>query len=59
MDRFILLSTLTVFAGLIQTVANTVMVKKKNEQRAERFDRWSRIVYPLLLALVIAVSFVL
>lgn len=58
MDRFILLSTLMVFAGLIQTVANTSMVRGKRKQLAERIDRKSRIVYPILLVLVLAVSFV-
>lgn len=59
MDRFILLSTLTVFAGLIQTVFNTVLIRRKNGQRAERIDWWSRLVYPLLLVLVLASSFLL
>ena len=59
MDRFILLSTLTVFAGLIQTVANTVLVKHQKKQLAERIDRWSRIAYPALLLLVLVFSFLL
>ena len=58
MDRFILLSTLTVFAGLIQSVANTVLIRGKNGQRAERIDRWSRLIYPILLALVLGYSFI-
>ncbi len=59
MDRFILLSTLTVFSGLIQTVANTALVSKNRKAVAERVDRWSRVVYPVLLMLVIVVSFIL
>ncbi len=58
MDRFILLSTLIVFAGLLQTVANTSLVKKKKTQLVERTDFWSRIVYPLLLAAILVLSFV-
>ncbi|QDV24191.1 DUF1254 domain-containing protein [Aureliella helgolandensis] len=57
MDRFILLSTLTVFAGLIQTVVNTVLIRGKKLPRAERIDRWSRFVYPILLAIVLGYSF--
>ncbi len=59
MDRFILISTLTVFAGLIQTVANTALIRGEKKKLAERIDRWSRIVYPILLAFVVAASFVL
>ncbi|MDC0935145.1 DUF1254 domain-containing protein [Pirellulales bacterium] len=59
MDRFILLSTLTVFAGLIQTVANTVLLKKQRKQWVEQIDRWSRVVYPIILLSVVVVSFVL
>ena len=57
MDRFILLSTLTVFAGLLQTVANTILVKNQKKALAERIDYWSRIAYPVLLLLVLAFSF--
>ncbi|WP_148072956.1 DUF1254 domain-containing protein [Bythopirellula goksoeyrii] len=56
-DRFILLSTLTVFAGLIQTVFNTVLIRRENGQRAEKIDWWSRIVYPILLVIVLVSSF--
>ena len=59
MDRFILLSTLMVFSGLIQTVANTVMIKHQKQDWVERNDWWSRGVYPVLLLLVLAVSFLL
>ena len=59
LDRFILLSTLTVFAGLIQTVANTLLVQNGRKKLAERLDRGSRIVYPVLLAIVLLVSFAL
>lgn len=58
MDRFILLSTLMVFAALIQTVATTRLVRHKRKPSAEWFERRSRVVYPILLVLVLAVSFV-
>ncbi|PHS02183.1 MAG: hypothetical protein COA78_21780 [Blastopirellula sp.] len=57
-DRFILISTLTVFAGLIQTVANTVLIHDEKKILVERMDRWSRLVYPILLLLVLVISFV-
>jgi hypothetical protein len=58
MDWFILLSTLTVFAGLVQTVASTVMLKSEKKALVERIDRRSRIIYPVLLVFVVAFSFV-
>ncbi len=59
MDRFILLATLTVFAGLLQTVTNTVLIRHQRKELAERTDRGSRIVYPLLLLFVLFVSFII
>lgn len=59
MDRFILLSTLMVFAGLIQSAWNTVMIGKQKNKTAELIDRWSRVLYPLLLMLVLVYSFLL
>ena len=59
MDRFILLSTLMVFAGLIHTVADTFLIKKDKKHAVEILDRWSRIVYPALLVIVLMLSFVL
>ncbi len=49
-------SDMTKQAGLLPGVNR---IKGEKKPLAERFDRWSRIVYPLLLALVLAVSFVL
>lgn len=57
MDRFILLSTFLVFAGLIQTVANSVIMRRRKKELVERVDRWSRAVYPLLLVFVLVFSF--
>ncbi|QDT68772.1 Proton-gated ion channel precursor [Planctomycetes bacterium MalM25] len=59
MDRFILLSTLTVFAGLIQTVFNTALLRHERKRWVERIDSWSRVAYPIMLVLVLTVSFVL
>ncbi len=58
MDRFILLSTLMVFAGLLQTVANTSLMKQQKRWLVERLDRWSRYTYPLVLAAILVLSFV-
>jgi len=56
MDEFILLSTLMVFIGLLQTAATTTLIPRKTPLMA-RVDRWSRIVYPVMLLAVLGVSF--
>lgn len=59
MDRFILLSTMMVFAGLIHSAWNAVMIGKQKHESTEMIGRWSRVVYPLLLVLVLVYSFVI
>lgn len=57
MDLFILLSTLMVFIGLLQTVATASLIKIKASTLIARVDRWSRIAYPVILLAVLGVSF--
>ena len=57
MDRFIFLSMLTVFAGLVQTIASTILVQNEKTSLVRRIDRWSRIVYAVILLLVLLVAF--
>lgn len=59
MDSFILLSTLVVFAGLIQSAWNTVTIGNQKHRTAEKLGRWSRTLYPLLLILILVYSFVI
>ena len=59
LDRFIFLSTLMVFAGLIHTVINTVMLNSNKKALIERIERLSRAVYPVILVIVLILSFVL
>lgn len=58
MDRFILLSTLIVFAGLIQSAWNTVLISKQKDKAAEVVGHYSRMLYPLLLISILIYSFV-
>ena len=58
LDRFIFLSTLMVFAGLIHTVINTAMLSSKKEALMKRIERWSRPVYAVILVVVLVISFV-
>jgi len=57
-DRFILLSTIMVFASLIQTVAHARLVKNDKVDLARRNDRWSRVGYAVALVIILVVSFV-
>lgn len=58
MDRFVLLSTFLVFVGLVQTVATTHLVNSGRTVMAAQMNWVSRIVYPILLLFVLAISFV-
>ena len=55
LDKFILLSTLMVFIGLLQTVATATTTK--DPSLVARVDWWSRLGYPALLLIVLVVSF--
>jgi hypothetical protein len=57
LDRFILLSTLMVFASLMQTVVTATLTRRQKVDVVERLDRWSRVIYPLILVVVLALSF--
>lgn len=59
MDRFILLSTVMVFASLMQTVAHARLVRNDKADLARRNDRWSRVGYTVALVIILVVSFVL
>ncbi|MBK0398470.1 hypothetical protein H0I76_04660 [Limibaculum sp. M0105] len=59
MDRFILLSTLLVFCSLAQTIAVISLRQYLGAARCQSFQKVSRIVYPVLLTLIIYVSFVI
>ena len=57
LDRFILISTVLVFASLVQTVATTYLVKTGRNALANQINWFSRFIYPILLMLVLAASF--
>jgi len=57
MDTFILLSTVIVFIGLVQTVATSTLTRREVPPSVKRIDRWSRVIYPLVLLGVLGVSF--
>lgn len=57
MDSFIILSTIMVFASLLQTVLSTNLIRKERAVLVERINLWSRGIYPTVLLLVLVVSF--
>lgn len=60
MDQFILLSTLMVFIGLLQTVATSALAQRaKPLPVVGHADRWSRVIYPIMLLALLGISFAL
>jgi hypothetical protein len=57
MDRFILISTIMVFAALVQTVVMTYLARHGRGALAFQINWVSRFVYPILLMSVLAFSF--
>lgn len=57
MDRFILISTFLVFIALVQTVVMTYLARNGQAVLAHELNWISRFIYPILLLLVLAVSF--
>jgi len=58
LDRFILLSTLLVFAGLIQTILSAYLINLNKLTLVKDLIFKSRIVYPIALLAVLATSFI-
>jgi len=57
MDEFILLSTVMVFISLAQTVVSGSLLKRRSPPAVVRLNRWSRVIYPLVLLAVVGASF--
>ena len=58
MDWFIFLGMVLVFAGLDQTVFSAVLVEQTKTALAEKLNRYSRVIDPVLLLLVLLFAFV-
>jgi hypothetical protein len=59
MDKFVLLSTILVFVALAGAVATAKVAHDGNQQLARNMDRLSRVVYPILYAIIILYSFLM
>jgi hypothetical protein len=58
LDWFILLSTVLVFAGLIQSILSAYLVNLNKLALVKEINFKSRIVYPIALLAVLATSFI-
>jgi len=52
LDHFILLSTVLIFATLIEAVITSRLVKAEKLPKAKAMDRWSRFLFPAVFLLV-------
>lgn len=60
MDMFIFFSTIMVFTCLLQTVAMTNLVRRRDKEKLlGQIIKWSRAVYPIILVSVIIYCFLL
>jgi hypothetical protein len=59
LDYFIVGSNLVVFLALLEAVFSSSFAKKKREKIARKMDSWSKIIFPLLYVIIIAITFYL
>jgi hypothetical protein len=57
MDMFILGGTVLIFATLIEVIVTSTLASGGRLELARRIDRWARVLFPLLFALVTARAF--
>lgn len=59
MDIFILGGTVLIFATLMEVIITSTLARGERLELARRIDRWARVLFPLLFALVIAWAFLM
>ena len=57
LDYFIVGSTLIVFLVLLLVILTSNLAKSGQTQLAKRIDRWSRIIFPLMLIIITIMDF--
>jgi gamma-aminobutyric acid receptor subunit beta len=58
-DYYILLSTIVVYASLIEVVITSMLAKRNQLSQARAIDRWMHLLFPLTLSIVAFVSLML
>jgi cadmium resistance protein CadD (predicted permease) len=59
MDKFLLGSTLLVFASLVEVVVTSSLVSRDRLERARNVDRWARWLFPLTFVWLTLYAFAL
>jgi hypothetical protein len=59
LDYFVLLSTILVFASLIEVIFTSTLTKLEKLSRARAIDRWMRLLFPLAFVIVTVTSLIL
>lgn len=57
MDQFLFGATVLVFATLLEVIVTSTLARGERLELARRIDRWARVLFPLLFALVTARAF--
>jgi hypothetical protein len=57
LDMFVLISTLLVFATLIEAVSCTVLIRREQITAARRLDKFSRVAFPVSFSVALAYLF--
>jgi hypothetical protein len=53
MDKFVLFSTILVFAVLGAAVATSRIASDGNEELAKRIERWARVIYLIVFGIIL------
>lgn len=59
MDKFLFGATVLVFATLVEVIITSTLARGERLELARRIDRWSRVLFPFLFALVTARAFLI
>lgn len=57
MDLFLLGATILVFATLMEVIITSTLARREQLETARRIDRWARLLFPMLFALVTVRAF--
>ena len=59
LDKFIQGATILIFLALVESVATSAFTIGGKHALARKFDRWSRVIFPVVFVLLLVISFLL